>query len=405
VNYSLTGDMTEKTNTNPQFDVIPMKSLHYLEILLRWKNFIILNTVIIAMVISGITLLMPNWYKATASILPPKQQDIFGSAIGANPILRGLTGGRPLSSFGRVTGGYNYLAILKSRTTMEDVINKFDLMKVYDISDRSMDKAVRALEENTLFETQDDDNITIDVYDKDPQRAADMANYFVEILNSTSIKLGTQEARNIREFIGRRLEQCRKDLRQAEDSLKVFQEKNDIIIAEYAGNTSIAAYAELYAMKAKKQIEVAVLEKKVTPDNQLLMQYKAELRELSKKLSTFPEIGLEGVRLYREVITQEKILEFLLPIYEQARIDEQKDVPVLLVLDKASPPQRKAKPQRVLIIIAVTFLSFTFLVLAVFFFNRIQTIDVNDDPPTLKARTLVNKISRFYRIRTEGITV
>jgi tyrosine-protein kinase Etk/Wzc len=392
-------DMTEKTNTNSQNNAPQMQSLYYVEILLRWKNFIILNTVIVAIVISGITLLMPNWYKATASILPPKQQDIFGSAIGTNPILRGLAGSRSLSSFGRVTGGYNYLAILKSRTTMEDVINKFDLMNVYDISDRNMDKAVRALEGNTLFETQDDDNITIDVYDKDPQRAADMANYFVEILNSTSIQLGTQEARNNREFIGRRLEQCRQDLRRAEDTLKTFQEKKDIIIAEYANNTSISAYAELYAMKAKKEIEVAVLEKKVSRENQLLLQLKAELRELSKKLSTFPQTGLEGVRLYRDVITQEKILEFLLPIYEQAKIDEQKDVPVLLVLDKAVPPQRKAKPQRTPIVALVSFLGLTFSILIVFFFNAIEKTDGVNTLLTEKLKARINKTAILYRIR------
>lgn len=382
-----------------QDDAPKMQFLYYLGILLQWRYFVIVNATIITVLAVVITLLMPNWYKATASILPPKQQDIFGSVAGMNPILRGLAGARSLGAFGRVAGSYNYLAILKSRTTMEDVINKFDLMTVYDISDRNMDKAVKYLQENTLFETQDDENITIDVYDKDPHRAAEMANYFVEILNSTSIKLATQEARSIKEFIGRRLEQCRKDLRHAEDSLKAFQERKDIIIAEFASNSSIAAYAELYAMKAKKEIEVAVFEKTASPDNQMLQQLKAELRELSKKLSTFPEIGLEGVRLYREVVTQEKLLEFLLPVYEQAKIDEQKDVPVLLVLDKAVPPQRKAKPQRTLIIALISFLGVIFTILTVFILNGIgQTVGV-DNPLTKDLSVWVHKIETIYRVR------
>ena len=375
-----------------------MQSLNYLEVLLRWKNFIIVNVLLVSVLVIGVVLILPNWYKATSSILPPKQPDLLGATLGSNPLLKGL-GAKSLGGLGKVSTGYNYLAILKSRTSMESVINRFDLMNVYGISDGNMDKAVRELEENSLFETQDDENITIDVYDKDPRRAADMANYYVEILNSTSLRLATQEARNNREFIGKRLDQCRKDLHQAEDALKTFQEKKDIIVSEYASNSSLAAYAELYAMKAKKEIEVAVLEKKVAPENQTLFQLKAELRELTKKLSGFPEIGLDGIRLYREVMTQERILEFLLPIYEQARIDEQKDVPVLLVLDKASPPYRKSKPQRMLIVTLISFLSLTFFVMVVFFFRRIEKEGMAESSLAVRAKALMNKVQEIYHIR------
>jgi len=375
-----------------------MQSLNYLEVLLRWKNFIIVNVLLVSVLVIGVVLILPNWYKATSSILPPKQPDLLGATLGSNPLLKGL-GAKSLGGLGKVSTGYNYLAILKSRTSMESVINKFDLMNVYGISDGNMDKAVRELEENSLFETQDDENITIDVLDKDPKRAANMANYFVEILNSTSLRLATQEARNNREFIGRRLDECRNDLHQAEDSLKAFQEKKDIIVAEYANNSSISAYAELYAMKARKEIEVAVLERKVAPDNESLMQMKAELRELTKKLSSFPEIGLAALRLYREVMTQERILEFLLPIFEQARIDEQKDVPVLLVLDKASPPYRKSKPQRMLIVTLISFLSLTFFVMVVFFFRRIEKEGIAESSLAVKAKALMNKVQEIYHIR------
>jgi uncharacterized protein involved in exopolysaccharide biosynthesis len=282
---------------------------------------------------------------------------------------------------------------------MEGVTKRFDLMNVYGISDGNIDKAVRGLEGNTLFEEQDEDNITIDVYDKDPRRAADMANYFVEILNSTSLQLSTQEARNNREFIGKRLDQCRGDLRQAEDSLKAFQERKDVIVSDPASNSSIAAYAELYAMKAKKEIEVAVLEKRVAPENQTLVQLRVELRELTRKLSGFPATGLEGVRLYREVMTQERILEFLLPVFEQARIDEQKDVPVLLVLDKASPPRHKTKPQRMLIVILISFLSLTFFAMVVFFFEKLEKERGAEGSLAAQARVLMSKIQRVYRIR------
>ncbi|MHB1050443.1 MAG: Wzz/FepE/Etk N-terminal domain-containing protein [Bacteroidota bacterium] len=380
----------ENTPTNPWLNI--------LEIVITWKKFIFINIVIVGILTSGITLLMPNYYKSTASILPPKQQDIFGTAVGASSLLRGLSGGsRLLGNLGKSSGTYNYLAILKSRTSMEAVIEKFGLMDVYEFKENERDKAIKTLEENTFFEVQDDENITIEVYDRDPQRAADMANYFVSLLNSTSIRLGTQEAKNNREFIERRLLQCRNDLRNAEDSLRMFQEKTEIFISEDVKSSSVSAYAELYALKAKKEIEIGVLEKTVSPDNQLLHQLKSELTEISKKVKSFPEAGLDGLRLYREVLIQSKLLEFLLPIYEQAKIDEQKDVPVLLVIDDAKAANKKAKPKRATIVIVVVFLfSALFLLVSVIFHAVLK----NDYPKEYMQKIIVwiRRIMKIYRI-------
>lgn len=380
----------------------PLEQL--LDALVVWKKFIVLNTLIIAILCVGITLLMPNYYKSTASILPPKQQDLFGTAVGASSLLRGITGStKLLGNLGRSSGTYNYLAILKSRTTMDEVIKKFDLQAVYNIDSTDYDKVVKELEDNTFFEVQDDENITVDVYDKDPQRAADMANYFVELLNRTSIRLSTLEAKNNREFIERRLMRCRADLKNAEDAMKVFQEKKEIFISDNSEASSVSAYAELYTLKAKKEIEIGVLEKTVSPDNQLLRQLKAELAEINKKVSDFPEAGLEAVRLYREVVIQSKLLEFLLPIYEQAKIDEQKDVPVLLVIDQAIPATKKAKPRRTLIILTITFIFFVMSVLASVIFNSILK-NPSAAENVKMVKHWIYRIMSFYRTAAKSET-
>ncbi|MGE5313841.1 MAG: GumC family protein [Acidobacteriota bacterium] len=397
--------MAEISRLDAKASAPNMRSLYYLEILLRWKNFIIVNTLVLALVTTGICLLLPNWYKSTASILPPKQQDLFGSAVGASSLLKGIAGGKALGSLGKTSNNYSYLAILKSRSTLTAVIEKFNLMSVYEIADNNMDLAIKALQGNMLAEAQDDDNIDVEVMDKNPQRAADMANYFVELLNTTSIRLGTQEARSNREFIEKRLDQCRADLANAEDALKAFQQKKEIFISTDEKNSSVAAYAELYATKAKKEIEIAVLEKYVAPDNPALQQSKAELREIGKKVSTFPQAGLEGVRLYRDVMTQQKILEFLLPVYEQARIDEQKDVPVLLVLDKAVPATRKAKPARMLIVLLVTMVVCALSVALVFLFQRLEQLDGTGSRLLQKVKIRLDRIRAFYRIRSSEASI
>jgi tyrosine-protein kinase Etk/Wzc len=373
--------------------------IRYAGILIRWKRFIIINFIAVLLLATAISFILPRWYKSTASLLPPKQPDLFGSLGSSSSMLKGISGLGKLGGFGQRSDVYNYFAILKSRTTMESVIRKFNLISVYDVSDSSMEKAIKKLEGNTEFEEQPDDNITIMVYDKDPVRAADMANYFVEVLNEVSTRLGTQEARSNREFIEGRVSKIYKDLHQAEDSLRAYEEKSPVIVFPDENSSGLSAVAELFAMKAKKEIELGILERTVSPDNSELMRYKIELSEINKKVARIPETGIGTLRLYRQVVIQQKILEFVLPLLEQAKVEEKKDVPSTLVLDKAVPAERKSKPQRVLIVFLSTFLALTFSILLVFLMQTFQGIEKDSSPVARKFQAWVNKIAVLYHIK------
>jgi tyrosine-protein kinase Etk/Wzc len=124
------------------------------------------------------------------------------------------------------------------------------------------------------------------------------------------------------------------------------------VIPEQGSSSSAGGAGELYGMKAKKEIELAVLEQRMSGDDPAIAQLELEIREIDRKLETFPEIGIESIRLYRDVVIQQKILEILLPLYEQAKVDEQKDVPVLLVLDRAVVAENKTVPKRSLVVFA-----------------------------------------------------
>jgi tyrosine-protein kinase Etk/Wzc len=373
-------------------------SIRYVGILLRWKRFIIINFIVVFLLATGISFLLPKWYKSTASLLPPKQPDLFSSLGSSSSMLKGISGLSKLGGLGQRSDVYNYFAILKSRTTMEAVIRKFNLISVYDVSDSSMEKAIKELEGNTEFEEQPDDNITIVVYDKDPVRAADMANYFVEVLNEVSTRLGTQEARSNREFIEARVAKIYKDLHQAEDSLRAFEEKSPVMVFPDENSSGLSSVAELFAMKAKKEIELGILERTVSPDNPELMRYRIELSEINKKVVHIPETGIGALRLYRQVVIQQKILEFVLPLLEQAKVEEKKDIPSTLVLDRAVPAERKSRPQRVLIVFLSTFFAFTFSILLIFFMHGVQQLDSENSALARKMQKNINALIRLYRI-------
>ena len=86
------------------------------------------------------------------------------------------------------------------------MIAKFGLVDLYDYAGSSykMEQTTKELLSNVQFVVEDEGNITVSVYDTDPQRAADMANYFVEMLNKTNTELQVQNAKGSRKFIEER---------------------------------------------------------------------------------------------------------------------------------------------------------------------------------------------------------
>ena len=131
--------------------------LDLLIVVLKRRRLIAINLVIVTIVAVVVSLLLSKWYTATTSILPPKQQDIFGSVSGGSSLMRNLQGVARLGGVNAKSGAYNYFAIFKSRSAMEAVIRRFDLIKVYEIADSSMEKAIRELEGNVTFEQTDDE--------------------------------------------------------------------------------------------------------------------------------------------------------------------------------------------------------------------------------------------------------
>lgn len=347
--------------------------IDFLIILVKWRRLIIINVLIITILAVVVSFLIPKWYTSTANILPPKNNSgLLSSISGFSSTIKDLS--KTLGRLGTTSEeAYNYLAILQSRTSYEKVIKKFNLREVYKFDpDDPIEDIIDELESNVKFNVEDEGNITIKVTDKDPNRAAAMANYFVQILNEISIDLGTLEAKNNREFIEKRYIQVLKDLKNVEDSLKYFSEKFSVYSIEDQTKAAIKAAADIKAQIELQKIEYELLTRNYGTEHPWVLEKKLLINELQNRLksmkfgesniasssvslytpfSQLPEVGIEYLRLMREYELQGKLLEFILPIYEQAKIEEKKDIPVCVVLDKAVPAQKKSYPKRVLIVI------------------------------------------------------
>ena len=352
-------------------------------VLVKYRRTIFINVLIITIASVIISLLIPNKYTATSSFISPKKKGgVFGDIAGFSSTIKDLSktlGGR----LGTVTDeAYNYLVILQSRTASEKVIKKFNLREVYEIDkDKPYEDVIKELESNVDFNIEDEGNIVISVTDEVPKRASEMANYYVQIVNEMSVELGVTESRNNRQFIEKRFIQAQTDIANIEDSLENFSRKYNVMALEEQMKAAIEVAAKVKAELEIAKLEQTILLRNYGEDSPIVKDASLKVSELNNQLANLkfgedknlksslnlfvpfekvPETGVMYVRLMRDYEIQNKLLEFIYPIYEQARIEEQKDMPVVLVVDEAISPQKKSSPKRTLIVIGAFLISFFF---------------------------------------------
>lgn len=391
----------------------------YFYVLFKWKKFLIINLLIVSIITVTIVLLLPNKYKATATIMiPPDTQSAFGGLTSL------LSGKSSLSSMGSklfgVTGTSEdvLLGILNSRTALTDVIKRFNLIEYYEISENNIDKTIKAFRKDLSADPNEYGMIEISVINKDPKVAAAISNYFVGLIDSMNIVLNIQRAKNNRIFIEQRYLKNLQDLRIAEDSLYHFQRKYGIVSVPDQLEGTFKAAAEIETQLTRKEIEAFFLKQQYgenSPQYNLAIQevnlLKKKVQELksSSELSSksnilyafkdMPDIAISYLRIFREVEIQQAILEFVMPMYEQAKVEEQKSVPTVMVIDNAVPPQLKDSPKRSIIVIGI-FLFALFLLIPFVFVGEQALIRTDfSNPLQIKLKNFYSKLLNIYKVK------
>jgi len=355
--------------------------LDFLVAILKRKNLLILITIGIAIATAIISLIMPPVFRAETSLLPP--QPSSSMALQALSQLAGNAAGIGAEVLGIKTPADLYAGLLKSNTVLDRIIDRFKLMELYDKEYRI--DAREALLDNIEVNVDKKSNIiTLSVEDKDPVRAAQMANAFVEELKALTKGLAITEASQRRLFFEEQIKETKLALIKAEEDLKKFQEKTGAIQVEEQAKAVIEGIATLRAQIAAKEVEIKVMKTYSTPYNpdlqraeEALRAMKAELQKLEAKegknpdplmpTGRMPEVGMEYLRKLRELKFNETLYELLLKGYETARLDEARDAVVIQVVDKAIPPDKRAKPKRTLMVFVATFTGFFLSIFIAFF--------------------------------------
>jgi capsule polysaccharide export protein KpsE/RkpR len=362
----------ERTAAVPEPDSLQARAIPYLRLLWERRRLLSRATLIGLLVGMLLAFLLPRNFESRTRLMPPDNKPSVGMAMAAIAAKAGSLTGVAGDVLGPKSSGALFIGILTSATLEYRMVERFGLQKVYWAG--LEEDARRKLEERTsIFEDRKSGIITIEVTDRDPQRATAMAQAYVEELDRLVAELSTSAAHRERVFLEERLQAVKHELDQAAQSLSQFESANDAIDIKEQGKSLVDAGAALMGHLIAAESELKGLEQIYAEQNVRVQAVQARIRELRRQLETMrgvnqkeiagtreltatdslypsirelPLLGVTYADLYRRAKIKEAVYETLTQEYELARVEEAKETPSVKVLDRARVPQRQSFPPR-----------------------------------------------------------
>jgi len=364
---------------------------------------------------TAIAFLLPKQFESTVRLMPPDQAN-SGMAMMAAMAAKagGGLGSATEDLLGLKSSGALFIGVLRSQTSQDRLVQQFDLRKVY--SKRLVMDAAMKLDENTsISEDRKSGIITISVTDHSPQRAAAIANAYVDELNSLVSGLSTSSAHRERVFLENRLQVAKQDLDDASNQMAQFSSKNNTLDIQQEGKAILDAAGSIAGEMIAAQSQLEGLRQIYTDNNSGVRSLNARVMELRKQLEklggaqakdvkdassstgqpadplatqasglpyptirSLPLLGAKYGDYYRRAKIQETVYELLTEQYELAKVQEAKETPSVKVLDPATIPEKKSFPPRLMIMFVGTSLVFVTSLVWVLGTARWKAIDTQD---------------------------
>ena len=370
-------DKIDKTRDAEEVEV---GILDLLIIVAKQKKFVAITTASAALFSVLLALLLPNIYVGTSTLLPPQKDQANTAALIGQLVGAGAGGGGIASALGLKNPNDLYVGVLRSRTIADRIVERFKLQELYD-QDTLVDTR-KELDSNTTVTAGKDGLIKVEFEDRDPKRAAEIANAYIEELEKLTSNLAISEASQRRLYFDKQVAQTKTALTQADIALKNVQESSGLIRPDEQAKAIFEAVAALRGRISAKEVEIFAMSTFATAGNPDYARAKKELDGLKKQLAGIqsdnklgdgdilvptgkvPGAALEFLTRYRDVKYHETLYELLAKQVELARIDEGRSSLLIQFVDRATPPDKKSKPKRAVIVIAITLSALILAMLA-----------------------------------------
>jgi uncharacterized protein involved in exopolysaccharide biosynthesis len=336
-------------------------------------------------------------FTATTTLLPPQQQQSLAAALASQ---LGTLGGPAGAVAGIKNPADMYVAMLQSRTVADRVIERFRLKQVYEA--KFDERARRVLKARTRISTGRDGLIVVSVDDHSPQRAADIANAYVEALFALTQTLAVTEAGQRRLFFEQQLKQTKNDLTSAEIALRGAGINEAVL--NTVPESALEFVASLKARVTAQEVKLASMRGFMTDANPEFRQAQLELTALRAQLDKTDQNdgtkvkgrGTDYIARLRDFKYHETLFGLMAKQYEVARLDESREAAVIQIVDTALPPEFKSKPSKAGIALLTSLCIFFVTLIWVFTRHALRNSAV--DPATGEKVARLRRLLRFGRV-------
>ena len=389
--------MNENAAVSQDQDDDEISLLDLLQVVVENLRLLVLGPLVVGLMALGYTFTIAPTFTATTKFMPPQQQASgAASLIASLGALGSLAGG----AAGLKSPADQYVAFLKSRSVQDALIGRFKLTERYE--QKLKDDTRITLDAMARVSSGKDGLITVEVDDKDPVFAADLANAYIDELGVLLKRLALTEAQQRRVFFEKQLASAKDNLTKAEQALKSSGVTSDALKAD--PKAAVEGLARLKAGITAQEIKLASMRGYLSDSAPDFKQAQTELGAMRAQVARAEQqqpASAEGssdyVAKYRNFKYQETLFELFAKQYEIARVDESREGALIQVVDTALPPERKSKPKKAMIA-AVAALACGFALL-LFVFVRQALRGAADQPETVQK---LSKIRLAWR-RALGI--
>ena len=332
-------------------------------------RLLVLGPLAVGLCALGISFSVAPTFTGKVTFLPPQQQQSSAAALlqslGSLGGLAAAAGGAGLKN-----PSDQFIAFLKSQTVTDAMVDRFKLQERYEEKVRA--DARLALQGATRVAAGKDGLISIEVDDKDPAFAAELANAYVQELQKLIGRLALTEAQNRRVFFERKIQEAKTDLAEADRALRSTGVSADTLKSSPAA--AVESVARLKAGITAQEVKIGAMRGYLNDSAPEMRQALVELSTLRNQLSKAEkdEPAQAGkledsyVERFRDYKYKETLYDLFTRQYELARVDEAREGAVIQVVDKALPPERKSKPKKAQIAVVATLAAGFALLLFVF---------------------------------------
>ena len=351
----------------PEEDEISLLDL--LQVVAENLRLLIVGPLVAGLLALGYTFTIAPTFTASTKFMPPQQQQSGAAAMLSS---LGALGGLAGAATGLKNPVDQYVAFMKSRSVQYVLVDRFKLMERYESKFRG--DARKALEGNSIIASGKDGLITVDVDDRDPQFAAQLANAYVEELGHLLNRLAVTEAQQRRLFFEKQLANAKDNLVKAEQALKASGVNSGALKASPAA--AVEGLARLQAGVTAQEVKLASMRGYLTESAPDFRQAQTELSAMRSQMARSEReepvaAGAKGedsdyIAKYREFKYHETLFDLFAKQYEMARVDESREGALIQVVDTAQPPENKSKPKKATIAMMTTLATGFALLLFIF---------------------------------------